>query len=227
VLAAAIAAFGLAARAQSSVPDSPAPSAPAPQATPTAKPHSGDKFGFPEQAKPAPAPAPAAEKKSGGDDFPFPGEDAPASPTPSSSATSKHVADSSSEPPAPPPDKGFSSSRVRLDDEGSGSEAPAPDPKRVKEDESVANLYWNLGNYEGAYLRYKDAVVYAPQNAEDWFHLAETERMLGKNVKAREDYGRYLVLSPNGSRIHEVAKRLQELPKKDKPQPQGPGPRLP
>ncbi len=196
------------AQAQQQLPDTPQPAPPAATA-PVPKPDDGDKFPFPGQTQPATS---APKKADDGDKFPFPGEDTSAAPA--------------AKPEGPTVPKGFSSSAT-LHDEGSGSEAPAPDPKRVKEDAKVALFYWNLGNYEGAYLRYKDAVVYAPQDAEMWFHLAETERMLGKNVKAREDYGHYLVLSPNGSRMGEVAKHLKELPTKDKPQPAGPGPRVP
>lgn len=165
--------------------------------------------------KPAPAKSPAQK-----DDFPFPDE--PAVPPTAAPVTPAKT----DLPPPPPPTPGFSSSAT-LHDEGSGAAEHLPSPKRAAEDKSVAHFYWNRGDYEGSYLRFKDAVVYAPQDAEMWFGLAESERMLGRYVSARTHYEQYLQLSPHGAKAGAAAKYLHNLPEKDKSQPQGPGPRIP
>lgn len=202
------------AQGQSPVPDAPAPTQTSPQ--PSAKPNSSpsdDKFAFPEEQK-----KPATSNGDKATDFPFPAStNIPVTPgTP--------AADATDEPPVP---KGYSTSESVLHDEGSGVEPPPASPARAAKDISVARFYWNLGNYEGAYLRYKDAVIYAPQDAMNWFLLAESERMLGRYSKARADYQHYLQLEPNGNKSRDAQKALKTMPQKDKPAPTGPGPRVP
>jgi tetratricopeptide (TPR) repeat protein len=144
--------------------------------------------------------------------------------------TAKPAADNTPKPSAARPGQetpsGFSSS-LTLHDEGSGATPVAENPARVKEDAKVARFYWNLGNYEGAYLRYKDAVVYAPQDAEMWFQLAESERQLGRYVQSKKDYEHCAELSPTGNRAKEATRWANKLPDKDKPQPDRPGPKVP
>lgn len=204
ILGAALALAAVAGQAQTQAPDAPA------QQTPpaAAKPAADGEFPFPENAP----------KKTDSKDFPFPDKaDQPTIPPP--------AAEKDATPPAPVP-PGFSSS-VTLHDEGSEGAVHPADPGRASKDASVAKLYWNLGNYEGAYMRYRDAVLYAPQDAPLWFGLAEAERGLGRYSKARADYGQVIKLAPESKEGREAKKILRKLPTKDKPQPQGPGPKLP
>ncbi len=213
-------------------PAAPADSAPPPlqapprsdapaETEPAKKPDAKD-FPFPDSgASDAKKPA-AGEKTPGKNDFPFPEEEKPAAAT---------VPPKTDMPPPPPPEPGTSSSSSSsssLHDEGStGTIEGVVDLKRAEQDKSIARFYWNRGNYEGSYLRFKDAVVYAPLNPEMWFGLAESERMIGKNVNARQHYQKYLQLAPEGPKAKDSAKMLRELPDKDKVQPAGPGPRVP
>jgi len=182
---------------------------------------SGAKQPAPDRSKPGQAkPDQAAPGKN---DFPFPEEEEK---TPAATAPPKDM------PPPPPLEPGSSSSSSSssssLHDEGStGTVGGVVDVKRAEQDKSIARFYWNRGNYEGSYLRFKDAVVYAPLNPDMWFGLAESERMVGKNVNARQHYKKYLELAPEGPKAKDSAKMLQTLPDKDKVQPAGPGPRVP
>lgn len=199
------------------------------QTEPAKKPDPKD-FPFPDSgdsnAKKPPAAQPGQAKPDqtpGMNDFPFPEEDKPAAGA---------EAPKTDMPPPPPAEPGSSSSSSSssssLHDEGSsGTVEGVVNVKRAEQDKSVARFYWNRGNYEGSYLRFKDAVVYAPLNPEMWFGLAESERMIGKNVNAREHYKKYLELAPDGPKAKDSAKMLQTLPDKDKVQPAGPGPRVP
>jgi len=233
--------------AQDTAPDAPQPqsvpqSPPVQPSTPVAPPtdarptpplqspprSDGKEFPFPGEDKP-----PAATTPSAGDagkaapptdkkDFPFPDE----TPKPAATATPPKTETA----PPPPPQPGYSSSSSSgLHDEGSsgGETIAVPDAKRADKDKSVARFYWNVGDYAGSYLRYKDAVNYAPRDPEMWFGLADSERMLGKYTSAREHYQKYLQIAPQGSQAKEAAKYLHAMPEKDKPQPAGPGPHVP
>jgi tetratricopeptide (TPR) repeat protein len=206
ILSATLAVAAMGASAQATAPEAPAAQQnPQPGA---AKPATGEAFPFPD----------ATPKKADGKDFPFPDNAAqPSIPPPAAKEEA---------PPASPPPPNFSSS-VTLHDEGSEGAVHPVEPARASEDASVAKLYWNLGNYEGAYMRYRDAVLYAPQDAAMWFGLAEAERGLGRFTKARADYEKVMQLAPQSKEAREAEKNLRKLPAKDKPQPQGPGPKLP
>jgi hypothetical protein len=230
------------ARAQA-VPDAPAPqpAPPAPQTTAPATPAPPlKKPGDPQQSFPFPgqdssggaAPdAPAAEKSAptGPDltkppqkpadtptakDFPFP--DATAD-DPANSAKPADPGSANDKASAPPSNPNISSSSS-LHDEGSFGTAEMPaNPKRVKEDVKVARYYWNLKNWAGAYLRYKDALRFGPHNPDTLFGLAESEAMLGKNVNARKHYQEYLDVAPDGPHAHEATQAINKLPEKDAP----------
>lgn len=232
------------ARAQT-VPDAPAPqaaapAAPAPQSTQPAAPapplrKSGDpqpSFPFPgrDSGSPAVSDAPAGEKSAptGPDlakppqkpadtptvkDFPFPdaaGDDAG---NPAKPSAAENPPNSGDAPPASNPNISSSSS---LHDEGSYGTAEMPaNPKRVKEDIKVARYYWNLKDWAGAYLRYKDALRFGPQNPDTLFGLADAEAMLGKNINARKHYEEYLNVAPDGPHAHDATRAISKLPEKD------------
>jgi tetratricopeptide (TPR) repeat protein len=100
--------------------------------------------------------------------------------------------------------------KVALKDEGSFGNPP--DPKRVSNDMQVAKFYWNIGDWKGSYLRYKDALAFKPDDAEAMFGLAESERQLKMYSDARVHYQAYLQLQPNGHRAKDAKKALADLP---------------
>ncbi len=159
-------------------------------------------------------------------DFPFPdeqGSDA-GSTAPPKAPDGAATPDGKAE--APPINPNFSSSAT-LHDEGSyGMDMPA-DPKRVKQDQGIAKYYWHLKDWEGAYLRYKDALRFGPENPDTLFGLAEAEAKLGKNVNARKHYEDYLRVAPNGPHARDVSHAISNLPEKDAPAKKGMGPVVP
>jgi hypothetical protein len=162
----------------------------------------------PDLAKPPQKPADTPTAK----DFPFP--DAAADDASDSSKPSETENLPNGMPASPPSNPNISSSSS-LHDEGSyGMEMPA-NPKRVKEDIKVARYYWNLKDWAGAYLRYKDALRFGPQNPDTLFGLAEAEAMMGKNINARKHYQEYLNVAPDGPHAQDVIRAISKLPQKD------------
>jgi len=187
----------------------------------------------PAQAAPAPDPFAFPESdsktKSLGEEEPAaPDAPAPAAPTPAAPAP---AADSHPYPgdavPAAPDDSGYSSSsdsaagnpaagtlptdtrqKLQLNDAGSTGHI---DIARAENDDNVADFYIKDGNYKGAYLRYKDAVTYDPDNADGHFRLAEMARKLGKTDEAVSEYNAALKLDPQGSDVKAARKALAGL----------------
>jgi Flp pilus assembly protein TadD len=85
------------------------------------------------------------------------------------------------------------------------------DTARAEEDERVADFYIKDGNYAGAYLRYKDAVVFSPDDPEAHFGLAEMARRKGNKAEAMAEYTACLKVDPQGKHVKEARKALAEL----------------
>jgi len=212
--------------AQPPVPANPAAATPpAGQTSPNAPaPSAAQLFPFPEEdsktksltgahpvpAAPAPdAPAPGAGSPAANDaakKFPYPGDNAPAAPDGSGYSSS---GDSTPGNPAPgsTPDAPV---RKKLELEDAGS-AGRVDTARADKDEQVADFYIKDGNYAGAYLRYKDAVIFDPDNADAHFGLAGMARRKGKTDEAIAEYGAVLKLEPQGKHAKEARKAIAEL----------------
>lgn len=159
-------------------------------------------------AQSAPPPAsntPSTPEPSAAQRFPFPGEQ-PAAP-----ATNPPQ-------PAVPDSGGYSSSKdtgpdaaPELHDLGPGGQTQQVDVERAAKDKQVAAFYERDWNYHGAYLRYKDAVLYSPNDADAHFGLAEMARKLNKKDEALREYEAYLKLEPKGHRAHEAEKALEDM----------------
>ena len=215
------------------------PDAPQPQKKPAAKPQSADSPPPPTYKTDSEPPAsdkPAPKPHSAKDDNPFPEEvskqaakaaagssdsadpvdpnaTAPkhstAADNPFPESVSRDAAKAAGNDPAPaakpdiPP--GFSSSQSN----------PSPDqvvdPARSKKDAEVGGFYLQSGDYQGALLRYKDATTADPTNVEAIFGLAESQRMLKKNVDAARNYQLYLEIVPNGPKSKQALKALKTL----------------
>lgn len=63
-------------------------------------------------------------------------------------------------------------------------------------DLQVAGFYQNDGNYQGAYMRAKDAVSIAADNPDARLALADAARKLGKLDEAEQNYKKCLELDP-------------------------------
>jgi hypothetical protein len=152
---------------------------------------------------PAPnTPAPA----DGANAHPYPGDSAPAAAPGGYSSSGGNAPGNpaaGSVPDAPTRHK------LALHDEGSTGHI---DTARADKDAQVADFYIKDGNYAGAYLRYKDAVVFDPDNADAHFRLAEMARKTGKpSTEVIEQYNAALKLDPQGKHVKEARKALAEL----------------
>ena len=163
--------------------------------------------------------APAAKR------FPFPGENPdpatpmpPAAPEPSPNGLKDAGSQGESTKPAPGESSSSSSSSSSSENLPPGTNDPndppdaAPIPhhsrkpvpvvkeqspdEREAEDVTVAAFYMNTNNFQGAYMRSKDAVSLDDSDPEAHLALAEAARRLGKLDEAQQHYKRCLELDP-------------------------------
>jgi tetratricopeptide (TPR) repeat protein len=104
---------------------------------------------------------------------------------------------------------------AKLKDLGSRGDFSAAHQKleqtRVADDLKIAKFYWNDGNTQGAYLRYKDAVDHAPDDPEARFGLAEAASKLKKTDEAVLNYREYLKADPDGDHDKDARRALARL----------------
>lgn len=170
-----------------------------------------------------PTPAPADSSTPASKRFPFPGETpdqnppqtppvpATAAPNPNRLQDAGSTGDATSaEPWSSSSSSSSSSSNVPADPNDPPDATPIPhrsrrplattkEPtpeEREAEDVSVAAFYMNLNNFQGAYMRGKDAVSLDDTDPEAHLVLAEAARKLGKLDEAQQHYKRCLELDP-------------------------------
>jgi hypothetical protein len=85
------------------------------------------------------------------------------------------------------------------------------DDERVDEDLSVAKFYLRDENYQGAYLRAKDAVSIQPEYSAAHFALGEIAQKMKKKDEAIAEFQLYLKLDPDGEKANAAKKALAEL----------------
>jgi len=185
-------------------------------------------------------PTPSAKKPSTAEQFPFPGEPAKPTAAPDSPSPSTTPSDAATQHPFPtqPPPRlpgdDSSSSSSSSDDsplppdstpdangnppEGTSVHRKLPkvkrvqtDDERVDEDLNVAKFYLRDENYQGAYLRAKDAVTIQPDYSATHFALAEIAQKMKKKDEAIAEYHTYLKLDPDGEKAKAAKKALAEL----------------
>ncbi len=203
----------------------PAPTAdqtakPCPQPAPAArKPSTAEQFPFPgEASKPAPAPdapAPATSPSDAAKEHPFPTQPPPKFPGDDSSSSSSSSGD---DPSAAPDDNPAAKGDPSNPPEGTSVHRKLPkvkkvqtDDERVDEDLAVAKFYLGNENYQGAYLRAKDAVSIQPDYSTAHFALAEVLQKMKKKEEAVAEYQTYLKLDPEGEKAKAAKKALAEL----------------
>jgi tetratricopeptide (TPR) repeat protein len=194
-----------------------------------------------QPGKPCPPPAPAARKPSVAEQFPFPGEPAkpasqPDSPKPAttpSDAATQHPFPTQPPPKLPGDDSSSSSSSSADDpaanpDDSSAAKGDPPegtsvhrklpkvkrvqtDDERVDEDLNVARFYLRDENYQGAYLRAKDAINVQPDYSAAHFALAEIAQKMKKKDEAIAEYQTYLKLDPDGEKAKAAKRALADL----------------
>ena len=84
-------------------------------------------------------------------------------------------------------------------------------PKLSLEDLKVGQQYLGMGNYQGAYERFKEACKVNPANVEAVFYLAEAARKTAHLDESAENYRIYLQVQPDGSKAKAARKALAQL----------------
>jgi Tetratricopeptide repeat len=161
--------------------------------------------------------APGAQKNPSAQDNPFP-EDVSRKAAEGNSNSGPDARNNAT--PTPPPGVSSSSSSSAGEEEGepnlNGKQAGRrkltfTDPARAEKDTKVGKFYLQTGNYQGAYLRYKDANTIDPTNVDAIYGLAEAARGLKKYDEAKRNYELYLQIVPDGPKAKEASKMLSSL----------------
>ena len=85
------------------------------------------------------------------------------------------------------------------------------DPHKAAKDIEVGDYYFKRKNYRGALERYKDALVYKPNDAVANFRLAECEEKMGNSADATQHYEAYLKILPEGPFAADARRALERL----------------
>ncbi|HET8827083.1 MAG TPA: hypothetical protein VFM77_18200 [Terriglobales bacterium] len=88
------------------------------------------------------------------------------------------------------------------------------DPHKAAKDIEVGDYYFKRKNYRGALERYRDALVYKPNDAVANFRLAECEEKIGSAGDATQHYEAYLKILPEGPFAADAQKALDRLKSK-------------
>jgi tetratricopeptide (TPR) repeat protein len=112
----------------------------------------------------------------------------------------------------------FSKAEVEGDEGGDGGSGGADvqefhpwDPHRAIKDIEVGDFYLRRKNYRAAEDRYREALVYKPDDAMANLRLGETLEKLGERDEARQHYQEYLKILPEGPLAKEAHQGLERL----------------
>jgi Flp pilus assembly protein TadD len=149
-------------------------------------------------AKPAPTPTPQAEQQN----------DQP------------QVGESATQPPGQSGvEEGESSSKDSQIDLTAGPRTSAPtrneevgyDPHRAEKDIEVGNYYLKQKNYRAALERFRDALLYKPNDAEATYGLAVTQEKMDLFAQAYNAYSKYLEILPHGPMAKESEEGMKRM----------------
>ena len=85
------------------------------------------------------------------------------------------------------------------------------DPHKAAKDIEVGDFYYKRKNYRAALDRYKDALIYKPNDAMANFRLAECLEKTGNPDEALIHYQEYLRILPHGPQAPDAEKALTRL----------------
>jgi tetratricopeptide (TPR) repeat protein len=85
------------------------------------------------------------------------------------------------------------------------------DPHKAAKDIEVGDFYFKKKNYRAALERYKDALVYKPNDALAQYRLAECLDKTGNASEAITHYQEYLKILPHGPFAADAQKALDRL----------------
>ena len=102
------------------------------------------------------------------------------------------------------------------DDNSDVQEFQKWDPHKAAKDIEVGDFYYKKKNFRAALERYKEALVYKPNDAVATYRLAECQDRTGNSADAITHYQDYLKILPHGPFATEAQKALERL-KADRP----------
>jgi hypothetical protein len=181
------------------------PSAPLPQ--PTAGQKKPDKLpSAPPTERPSQAPA---EPGPYGPAGPAASSEPPrAAPPPGASGTSTSKDDKIDI--SPPSGDAKAHPNAGLDNSDIGEFHPF-DPHRAAKDVEVGDFYFKQRNYRAAISRYREALLYKPNDAIATFSLADALEKAGDRQEAIQNFQAYLKILPTGPKAKDAHKALERL----------------
>jgi tetratricopeptide (TPR) repeat protein len=81
-------------------------------------------------------------------------------------------------------------------------------PLQAEKEFKVGSFYFKKGSYRAAARRFDEATKWNPEFAEAWHRLGEAYVKLGDTRQAREAWGKFLELQPDGKTANDVRKRM-------------------
>ena len=109
------------------------------------------------------------------------------------------------------PDSGAAMIDAGADDDSGVSEMKPWDPHKAAKDIEVGDFYYKRKNYRAAIERYKDALIYKPNDAAATYRLAECQDKTGDPAEAVTHYEDYLKILPHGPYAEDAHKALDRL----------------
>ena len=85
------------------------------------------------------------------------------------------------------------------------------DPHKAAKDVEVGDFYFRKKNYRAAIERYKEALIYKPNDAIANFRLGECLEKTGNQEEAVTHYQEYLKILPHGPLSQDAQKALERL----------------
>ena len=85
------------------------------------------------------------------------------------------------------------------------------DPHKAAKDVEVGDFYFKRKNYHAALERYKEALIYKPNDALANFRLAVCLEKTGNPSEALTHYQEYLKILPHGPLAPDAEKALERL----------------
>jgi len=126
------------------------------------------------------------------------------SPDDSEAASAESSSESSSNVP------GLDNLIPKPDEETKGKKEAPEFQETAADDINVGKYYLERKDWKAALSRFQSASVLAPENAEVYWGLAESERQLGDFASARENYLKVMEYDPDSHHYKEAEKALKE-----------------
>jgi tetratricopeptide (TPR) repeat protein len=85
------------------------------------------------------------------------------------------------------------------------------DPHRAEKNIEVGDYYFKQQNYRAAESRYKEALLYKPNDAEATYRLGVAQESVGEKEEALESFESYLKILPEGPHDEESKTAIERI----------------